>query len=712
MSILSTNKRLIKVGQEYSAGSGISIDEGVISVTGEFGKTYSAGDNVSIYEQDEQLYISSKDWSYDIANASANAYNEAVAQIPDPFDPSYLSAQIDNKLNSSDFTTWQNGQYTTDLQTIEGQINNKLDTSSFSDVSGSFLTAHQSLDGYATEDWVTAQGYITGVDLSNYYTKDETSGKEELAQAFSDIPVGDPEVNAYVTNNSASLNGTTDLVQNSSGLWNDVAVYQSNSANYLTAHQDLSNYYTTAEADSLSSMFSGAIDYVSANAGSESNVITDNGEFTVLPNTLGTCVTIKYPMDAGSYDEPSAVPFHEGEWVDWVGNTGADPNNNGSCLGMILHYSDITPINLNGIKLRVTLPHTISGVTGMQLYYLNPGFYNPLAGPGASYSIPANNTTYSAGEYEFNCIGNPYSAQTGTYGCYLSLGFGRAANVYGPSSIDARFDTLEYGPATGYEVNLNRYVPSGDSYIGVGVNSATKQTIISATYSLTGDLNRIYPTYNTVRTNSATWNSVSSKVDKDSLLDLKSEFISDNGTYILHVPSACDIIGTQLSSYGIEESVLTSAFLTRKDYIGWQGGGIVGSAIFDVNTQSAYYDFQTDATNGIKIYIVDGNGNNVLTTAIDGYIPLTGTLTNLTPGSYTAKLESRTFASIQDKNTSLYFSGEGTSPKTYSGLFIGGVTGEFVPQSAFDELKQSYDALSSLFATYSGQWLLPNEGEE
>ena len=37
--------------------------------------------------------------------------------------------------------------------------------------------------------------------------------------------------------------------------------------------------------------------------------------------------------------------------------------------------------------------------------------------------------------------------------------------------------------------------------------------------------------------------------------------------------------------------------------------------------------------------------------------------------------------------------------------------GAGVPQSAFDELKQSYDALSSLFATYSGQWLLPNQGE-
>lgn len=141
MSILSTNNKLIKVGQDYSAGSGISIDDHVISVTGEFGKTYSAGDNISIYEQGEQLYISSKDWTNDIANASSNAYNEAVAQIPDPFDPTFISGQVDNKLDTTAFTNWQNGQYSTDLQTIEGQINNKLDESAFSQVSASFLTA-------------------------------------------------------------------------------------------------------------------------------------------------------------------------------------------------------------------------------------------------------------------------------------------------------------------------------------------------------------------------------------------------------------------------------------------------------------------------------------------------------------------------------------------------------------------------------------------
>lgn len=41
--------------------------------------------------------------------------------------------------------------------------------------------------------------YITGIDLSNYYTKDETSGAEQLAQAFSDIPGGGSVSSKYGT---------------------------------------------------------------------------------------------------------------------------------------------------------------------------------------------------------------------------------------------------------------------------------------------------------------------------------------------------------------------------------------------------------------------------------------------------------------------------------------------------------------------------------
>lgn len=107
MSILSTNTRLIKVGQDYSAGNGISIDDYVISVTSAPGTTYSAGDNISIYQQDDNYYISGKDWSF--------------------------------KYDTSSFDEWHANQYTNDLSQLE---TNKLNTSSFSSVSGDFLVAN------------------------------------------------------------------------------------------------------------------------------------------------------------------------------------------------------------------------------------------------------------------------------------------------------------------------------------------------------------------------------------------------------------------------------------------------------------------------------------------------------------------------------------------------------------------------------------------
>lgn len=107
MSILSTNTRLIKAGQDYSAGSGISIDDYVISVTSAPGTTYSAGDNISIYQQDDNYYISGKDWSF--------------------------------KYDTSSFDEWHANQYTNDLSQLE---TNKLNTSSFSSVSGDFLVAN------------------------------------------------------------------------------------------------------------------------------------------------------------------------------------------------------------------------------------------------------------------------------------------------------------------------------------------------------------------------------------------------------------------------------------------------------------------------------------------------------------------------------------------------------------------------------------------
>ena len=224
MAILANNAKLIKVGQDYSAGSGISIDDHTISVTGEFGHTYSAGDNISIYNQGEQLYISSKDWNNDIANASSNAYNEAVSQIPSPFDPSYLSAQIDNKLDATAFTNWQNGQYSTDLQTIEGQIANKQDALNFR--YGTSSGSISSINGSAIiDDYTYHMLKVTRVSTANLHrTLNSNSGTWNTvtnkldATAFSTVS-GDFLTTSFGIPESAVWQDVSTTVQTNSSVW-------------------------------------------------------------------------------------------------------------------------------------------------------------------------------------------------------------------------------------------------------------------------------------------------------------------------------------------------------------------------------------------------------------------------------------------------------------------------------------------------------------
>ena len=262
MSILSTNQRLIKVGQDYSAGSGIDITNHVISVTGEVGgNTYSAGDNIDIYEQNNQLYISGKDWTNDIENASANAYEQAIAQIPAPQDLSYISAKVDTNTSGIDYlsgvviTALPSDMATTgdisdlaqsisETYQVKGDYLVRSDSANFYPMSGNpsgFLTAHQSLDGYATTSWVNEQGYITGVDLSNYYQKNETSSKQEISAAIASIPMGDEEVNELVRSNSGEWNNVSSKL--------DESTFQETSGLFLTAIPQ--EYITESELPNL-----------------------------------------------------------------------------------------------------------------------------------------------------------------------------------------------------------------------------------------------------------------------------------------------------------------------------------------------------------------------------------------------------------------------------------------------------------------------------
>ena len=140
-----------------------------------------------------------------------SAYSAAVAtndSLGRNISETYLTA-----VDLSDYAT------ETLVEETSGAITSLIPTDYYPDTNPS---------GFATENWVTGQGYITGVDLSNYYTKTETSGADELANAFANIPAGDAEVNTYVQTNSAQIDDT-------------VTSYQTNSGTFLTAQQEVSH---------------------------------------------------------------------------------------------------------------------------------------------------------------------------------------------------------------------------------------------------------------------------------------------------------------------------------------------------------------------------------------------------------------------------------------------------------------------------------------
>ena len=150
----------------------------------------------------------------------------------------YTKSEVDNKFKNF------SGGTSTDLTKYYTKVESD----------GKYATKEEipSLDGYATENWVTQQGYLTqhqdltdyarkaeiktvnghsligsgdiqievgsSVDMSNYYTKTESDGKYALKTSI-------PSLNGYATEQWVTNKG------------------------YLTQHQSLENYYTKSEVD-------------------------------------------------------------------------------------------------------------------------------------------------------------------------------------------------------------------------------------------------------------------------------------------------------------------------------------------------------------------------------------------------------------------------------------------------------------------------------
>lgn len=305
MSILSTNQRLISIGESYSAGNGIDITDQIISVTGD-ATPYSAGDNIDIQDH----IISGKDWSQDITDASANAYSETTAWVQENYansaDMTYISGVVDNKLDTTAWSTVSGNLATEDYVIMADNIN-------YNQMSAFVINQHYASESNLNSafDYLNANKLDNSAfNLPNSAKWNESTNVVETNSAAWFDNVGDAEVNNFVYTNSSTINDVNSTVQtnsaqwsentgdeevnnavyNNSAKWNDISVYQTNSASYLTAHQDisnkldttafstvsgtfltahqdLSNYATTGDLNSTSGILSGAIDYLSGNAG-------------------------------------------------------------------------------------------------------------------------------------------------------------------------------------------------------------------------------------------------------------------------------------------------------------------------------------------------------------------------------------------------------------------------------------------------------------
>lgn len=101
-----------------------------------------------------------------------------------------------------------------------------------------YLTEHQSLSGYATEQWVENKHYITGVDLSSYATKEYVSGytydKETIDEKVAGGGSFDP-TQYYTTAQTYSKTEVNNLIPTVPTNVSDFV----NDAGYLTSHQPI-----------------------------------------------------------------------------------------------------------------------------------------------------------------------------------------------------------------------------------------------------------------------------------------------------------------------------------------------------------------------------------------------------------------------------------------------------------------------------------------
>lgn len=250
-----------------------------------------------------------------------------------------------------------------------------------------YLTEHQSLSGYATEQWVEDKHYITGVDLSDYALKSEIPVVPTSNTAFTNDAgylTEHQSLSGYATEAFVSAftydKATIDEKVAGGGSFDPSQYYNKTATDELLAEKldvtaytpvDLSNYYTTGETVNLV----------------ESAVTRVEGEIPTVP-TSNTAFT----NDAGYLTEHQSLSGYATE--QWVEDkhyiTGVDLSN----------YATTSDVNNVSTALTSHASNTTIHVTPEQVSNWNAksdfsGSYNDLTDKPTIPTVPTDISAFN-----------------------------------------------------------------------------------------------------------------------------------------------------------------------------------------------------------------------------------------------------------------------------------------------------------------------------
>ena len=385
------------------------------------------------------------------------------------------------------------------------KVSDKLDTTSFSDVSGKFLTAHQDISNKldTTAFSAVSGNFLTDYDLNDYATKID--------------------------------------LENTSGKLLTTAQYKTDSATFLTAHQNLDAYATKEYANDAS-----------ANALSEAKTWVESQNYLKeVPNTyatktdLNTASSTLTGVDNALSGHINYVSAHTITSLDNY-YTKTQVDSTFASATQLNNYLTTSQYNTDSgtFALKTEIPKTVSQLTDSGNYYqktdtsskteITDAFNTKVDKPSQTgklvydgdnnewVTLPEGTTTIVQGQ---GSVTSNYDASNSTYTVSLLASAENALN-----KVDDKIDTTAVAQTYQTKADMTNYLtisdasttyqPIGDYASKSDINDMATQTWVAKQgfYTKASGDNDYAPktittTVNTLTAASAGWNEVSSKLD-------------------------------------------------------------------------------------------------------------------------------------------------------------------------------------------------------